>query len=404
MIRFEWKKIFERRLNVTAMLLGYILIGVCVFVWISGASSYDGTTQICVEGIDAVLLNRQRVESQTDILSEEYLTRLIGQIQDCHLDLDSDEAYMEVIRPLGDIFWVTAKNYTDMREQIIDRNSLNEIDLTGGARFYEQRMKKITDFLNMDFSFGNYREIEKAYWIEKAEAVKTPFLWGSRDVMDMVWNLTAPGLYLIFVIVICVSSVFSSEYESGAAWLLFATKYGKNRLIWSKIVVSILFTVGYMSLGIVLGLAAIGLFLGFQGANLPVQLWDSVIPYNITAGQACAANFAVLLLVSIAIAFVLLCCSARMRSSLAALVIGVVLMIAPAFFPMSKESGLWNHINYLFPIRAIDLKTVLGSFVSYTVGNHVISYVEMIVIVYLAVSVIAVLLIRSGWCRQGRKC
>lgn len=396
---FEWKKLFERRLNVTAMIIGYVLIGACVAVWISRASFYDDKTQDYIAGVDAVRMDRQRAGAQTDSLSEEYITQLVRQIQSHHLDLESDEAYVEVIRPLGDLFWVTAKNYTDMREEIVDRNALNEIDLTDGAHFYEQRMKKITDFLNMDFSFGNYKEVEKAYWIQKAERTKTPFRWGSRDTFDMVWDLTAPGFYLVFVIIICVSSVFSSEYESGAAYLLFTTKYGKNRLIWSKIAVAILFTVGYIVVGIVLALSAIGLVLGFQGADLPVQLWDSVIPYNLTVGQACAANFAVMLLVSVATALVLLGCSAGIRSSLATLVIGMALVIAPAFFPMSKESGLWNHVNYLFPIRVVDLKTMLGSFVSYTVGSHVISYVEMIVVVYIAASVIALLLIRRGWCR-----
>ena len=399
MIWFEWKKIFERRLNRTAMILGYVLVGVCVAVWISGTSYYDENAQAYIEGIDAVRMNRQRAGSQTDILSEEYITQLVREIQGHHLDLDSDEAYVEVIRPLGDIFMVTAKNYTDMRERTIDRNALNEIDLTDGAHFYEQRMRKITEFLNMDFSFGNYKEIEKAYWIGRAEKVKTPFQWGNRDIMDMVWDLVAPGFYLIFVVMICVSCVFSSEYESGAVYLLFATKYGKSRLIWSKIAVSILFAVGYMVVGIAVALGVIGGLLGFQGAGLPVQLWDSVIPYNLTVGQTCAANFAVLLLICIAIVLVLLGCSARLRSSLATLVIGMTLMIAPAFFPMSRDSGLWNHVNYLFPVRAVDLKTVLGSFVSYTVGNHVISYIEMIVIVYTAVSAAALLVIR----RAGRR-
>lgn len=396
---FEWKKLFERRLNVTAMILGYVLIGVCVAVWISDTSFYDDKTQDYIEGVNAVRRDQQRAGAQTDSLSEEYITQLVREIQSHHLDLESDEAYVEVIRPLGDLFWVTAKNYTDMREGIIDRNALNEIDLTDGAHFYEQRMKKITDFLNMDFSFGNYKEVEKVYWIQKAERTKTPFRWGSRDIMGMVWDLTALGFYLVFVIIICVSSVFSSEYESGAAYLLFTTKYGKSRLIWSKIAISIFFTVGYIVVGIVLALTAIGLFLGFQGADLPVQLWDSVIPYNLTVGQACAANFAVMLLVSVATALVLLGCSAGIRSSLATLVIGMTLMIAPAFFPMSKESGLWNHVNYLFPVRVLDLKTVLGSFVSYTVGNHVISYVEMIVTVYIVIGVTALLWIRRGWCR-----
>lgn len=400
MIRFEWKKIFERRLNVIAMLMGYVLIGVCVVMWISQSNFYDEKTQTYVYGVDAVRMKQQCAEAQTDSLSEEYITQLVSKIQSHHLDLESDKAYEEVIRPLGDIFWVTAKNYTDMREEITDQNALNEIDLTDGVHFYEQRMKKITDFLNMDFSFGNYKESEKAYWIQKAEETTVPFRWGSRDIMGMVWDLYGLGFYLFFVVIICVSSVFSSEYESGAAHLLVTTKYGKNRLIWSKIAVSVLFTVGYITVGIVMALGAIGLVLGFQGADLPVQLWNTVIPYNLTVGQACAANFAVMLLVGVAIVLVLLGCSAGIRSSLATLVIGIALIIAPAFFPMSKESGLWNHVNYLFPVRVVDFKTVLGSFVSYTVGNHVISYVGMIVIVYTVVSAFALLLIWRGWLRE----
>lgn len=42
----------------------------------------------------------------------------------------------------------------------------------------------------------------------------------------------------------------TAEYESGAASLLLTTKFGKNRLIWSKIAALLLFIVGYLSVGI----------------------------------------------------------------------------------------------------------------------------------------------------------
>lgn len=103
---FEWKKLFERRLNVTAMILGYVLIGVCVAVWISDTSFYDDKTQDYIEGVNAVRRDQQRAGAQTDSLSEEYITQLVREIQSHHLDLESDEAYVEVIRPLGDLFWV----------------------------------------------------------------------------------------------------------------------------------------------------------------------------------------------------------------------------------------------------------------------------------------------------------
>ncbi|MCM1124144.1 MAG: hypothetical protein NC416_16305 [Eubacterium sp.] len=397
MMRYEWKKIFERRLNVTAMLLGYILIGICVFSYISQESFYEKETDSYIEGIEAIRLDQARAESQTEVITEEYMTELIAKIQSYHMDLDSDEAYIEIVRPLGDIFYFAAKSYTDLRENMIDRNALNEIDLTDGAGFYEHRIKKIKDFLNCDFSYGNYKEIEKEYWIKKAENTKIPFRWGGKGVMSNVWELTFVGVYLWFVVVICVSPVFSAEYESGAASLLLTTKYGKDRLIRSKIAVSVLFTVGYLTGGAVLGVGSTALILGMPGADLPVQLWDSVIPYNLTVGQACLGNFALILLIGITIALVLLCCSARLRSSLATLVIGIVIIIAPAFFRMSKESGLWNHINYLFPVRAVNLREMLGSFVSYTVGNVVVSYAGMVVIVYATISVGALVWIRGGF-------
>ena len=104
--------------------------------------------------------------------------------------------------------------------------------------------------------------------------------------------------------------------------------------------------------------------------------------------------FGLLLLIGSAIALALMCCSAGLRSSLATLVIGVAFIIAPAFIPMSKKSGLWNHINYLFPVRAFNLEDVMGAYVSYAAGNVVISYTAMVVIVYAAVSAVALLLIR----------
>lgn len=188
---------------------------------------------------------------------------------------------------------------------------------------------------------------------------------------------------------------FSSEYESGAASLLLTTKYGKDRIIWSKIAVSLLFTVGYLTVGALLAVGSTALIAGLPGIDLPIQLWNSVIPYNLTVGQFCLGAVAILLLGGIAITLVLSCCSAGLRSSLATLVIGAAIIIAPAFFPMSRDSNLWNHINYLFPIRALNLKDVIESYVSYTAGNVVISYLGMVVIVYTVISVVALLSVRG---------
>lgn len=394
MMRYEWKKIFERRLNVAAMLLGYLLIGICVYNYITQESCYDAATDSYIEGVEAYRMQEELAQSQTDVITEAYVTDLIRDIQSRGIDLESDDAYTEIIRPLGDMFYFVSKNYTDMRSKNTDMDALDKVDVSEGAHFYEHRMEKITDYLNMDFSYGNYTEAEKAYWIAKAGRTNVPLRWGSKRVMNQVGELLFAGFYLWFVVVICVSSVFSSEYESGAAYLLLTTKYGKDRLVRSKIGVAALFTVGYLTGGALLANVPVALLLGLPGADLPVQLWNPVIPYNMTIGQTCLGMFGLLLLIGSAIALALMCCSAGLRSSLATLVIGVAFIIAPAFFPMSKKSGLWNHINYLFPVRAFNLEDVMGSYVTYAAGNVVISYTAMVVIVYAAVSAVALLLIR----------
>ncbi len=394
MMRYEWKKIFERRLNVAAMLLGYLLIGICVYNYITQESCYDAATDSYIEGVEAYRMQEELAQSQTDVITEAYVTDLIRDIQSRGIDLESDDAYTEIIRPLGDMFYFVSKNYTDMRSKNTDMDALDKVDVSEGAHFYEHRMEKITDYLNMDFSYGNYTEAEKAYWIAKAGRTNVPLRWGSKRVMNQVGELLFAGFYLWFVVVICVSSVFSSEYESGAAYLLLTTKYGKDRLVRSKIGVAALFTVGYLTGGALLAVVPVALLLGLPGADLPIQLWNPVIPYNMTIGQTCLGMFGLLLLIGSAIALALMCCSAGLRSSLATLVIGVAVIIAPAFFPMSKKSGLWNHINYLFPVRAFNLEDVMGSYVSYAAGNVVISYTAMVVIVYAAVSAVALLLIR----------
>lgn len=205
------------------------------------------------------------------------------------------------------------------------------------------------------------------------------------------------GFYLIFVAAVCVSTVFAAEHETGAVSLLLTTKYGKDRIVLAKIAVSLLFCVVYLFVGILGALGAVGLVLGFEWTDLPVQLWNTVIPYNMTAGWACVWSFAVILLISLAVVSFMLMCSARLRSSIAALVAGIVILIAPALFPMSRTSGLWNHINYLFPVRDANLKEIMGAYVSYAVGGQVIPYIGMVIIVYAAVGLLSLFAIRKGF-------
>lgn len=400
MVYFELRKIFVRKFNLIAMFAGYLLILFCVFYLIKNYSFYDKDTESHVKGINAFQMSKEKNNAMTDYLTEDYLTHLTKSIQAKNIQLDTDEGYIEAISPIKDILWVLCNNYTDARESVVDWNKINEISTKGGINFYKRRIEKATEFLNMDFSYGNYSNKEKSFWLSMEQKVVTPFKWGDKAAMDIVWDAIQIAFYFMFVIVLCISPVFASEYESGAAALLLTTKNGKNQLIYAKIIAVVLFSVLYMVLGTGLGIVIIGVVVGIHGAELPVQLWGTVIPYNWSVGMACVVSFAVILLVTLTVALFTAFLSSNIKSSMVVLIIGYVLLIAPALFPMSKESGLWNHINYLFPVRVASVKDMIKTFNSYQFGTAIISYLGMAVVVYLIISIISFWRIKSGFAKH----
>lgn len=390
MIRFELKKIFGKRLNIAAMLAGLLVLGVILFNRIADCSYYDGSRDTYVTGLDALTLAAEREEGDPSLLTEAFMTEYLKNIQAQDLKLGSEDAYMKIIRQNPQLFYFAAENYTDMRAEYVNEEVLNEIDLSDGAKFYERRMEKITDFLTTDFSFGNFSEAEKVYWTEKASQVETPFAWGYQEVMSILLDVATAGIYLIIVVIFCVSPIFSSERETGTEALLLTTKYGCSRLVWSKLAAAFLFTAGYYLVSYLLCTAVVGLLNGFPGGSLPIQLWNAVIPYRLTAMQVYALQIGMLLLVSLAVTSLVCLFAAWSKSTVAAMVAGILVVFAPLFFPMSKTSGLWNHINYLFPARGMLFQEVLETYASFSIGKLVIPYPWMLLLVNGTVIVLAV--------------
>lgn len=401
MIYYEFAKIFRRKVNVIVMLAGIVLMVVCAVNYVRQEPFYDKASGTYVNGREAFRLEEKTNNEMTDYLTEEYLTGVVEGIQEKYIDMDmeSDKAYEQVIQTKEDLISLICKNYADVGEEM-DWNKLNEISTENGIGFYERRLDKVEERLNMDFSYGNYSEAEKEFWMEKEKEVQTPFAWGDKTVMNKIWTMMEGGFYFLFVIAVCTAPVFASEYESGASALLLTTRYGKTKLIYAKILASVLFALVYTAVGLGIGVGILGLAVGFHGAELPVQLWDSIIPYDWSIGKTLWISFAIILLIGLMISLLTLLLSARVRSGLSTLVIMFALLVGPTFLPMSKTSGLWNHINYLFPVRVTMTKDVIGTLNSYQFGPVILSYLGMAVLTYVVVSVISFFGIGNGFARH----
>lgn len=396
MLRFELKKIFEKRLNVVAMIVGYVVLALCLIVPIHDEAYYFEDSAEYISGIEAIEKNRELATSQTDYLTEEFVTDTIREIQSKNMDLESDEGYMEIFRPTGDLVYYLANSYMDITYTKYDTNILNRIDLTdGGADFYETRMQLIKDHLNKDWSFGNYTEREKEYWISKAQKVTQPFQWGDRTVPKMVLMIFGVAFYQLFVIAICIAPVFAAESESGATQLLLTTRYGKKKLVWTKALASFIFAFGYLILSGIIELGVIGVLFGLEDMALPIQLIDAKIPYELTLGKACALQAGVCLLIAFFVTAFVMIFSALTKSSLATMALTLTWLIAPAFFPGSKTNDFFNHINYLFAVRFAEVQDVLKMFIDYQFGNIVIDYITMAAIVHLVLGILLLIPLRK---------
>lgn len=395
MLHYEWKKIFERKLNLVAMLVGYVILALTAVLPILKESEYISKSDYEYKGMEAIHYNQDMAAKQTDYLTEEYVTKQLKELQKSGLDLSSDEGFCEASDKYGKLFMYYVNSYKDIAETEFHPEVLTELNLKNGARFYERRLELIEDYLNMDFSYGNYTNAEKDYWMKEAEKVKIPFRWGDTFVMLHYDSVIGLSFYLLLVIIICIAPIFAAESESGACQLLLTTKYGKSKMITKKVTAAYLFSFGYVALGLLACFIGLLSVLGWKGAELPVQLLNSTIPFSMNLGQFLLLQALIALVTIFFVVAATLFVSALTKSTLATMATMLFLIVGPAFLPFSIENGVYNHIISLAIVRMMDLKKCLGSFIDYTFGGFVVDLTHVGIVVHLICGAILLCFVRN---------
>lgn len=394
LLKFELKKILNKKSSLIAMALGLLLIIVSNISLIRQSSLYLGGENN-LEGVSAIKKQTEIENSLTSELSDEFMTKFLKDYQ-LQLKNNPNEDYFSLIAPKSNLFSLIAGNYTEANADW-SWEDLNKIDTKNDIGFYERRIEKIDNLLNFEYSYGNFTQIEKEYWLQKAKSVNTPFKWGSKITWDKIWNSITLLIYLLFVIAICIAPVFAGEYQNRTDALLLSTKHGKNKLITAKIMASFIFTFVYVLLCSVVSIGINVAILGTDGWNLPVQLWDTSIPYHYTAIEICGINLLIIFLISFLLTAISLLLSSTNGNPMIVLAVDIILFFGTIFIPFSKSSRLWNRILYLLPIHSFNLQNVLKTYNSYQFGDVVIPYLSMIFIVYVLITVICIFLTRRSF-------
>ena len=396
LIRFEIKKILDRRVNRIALFLGLALIVFSNLALIGGESlSLDET--VTYRGREAILRQDELENALADVLDEEFLTDFLKNYQQRLAQITAESgqdpaAYLwSLIGPYSNLYSLIAIHYREWNDELFTWEDLAGIPTENGLHFYERRLEKIDNMLNAEYSYGNYTRAEKEFWMQKAQNVHTPFRWGNREVWNRILESICLLVWLLFVISICTAPVFSGEYQSRMDALLLSSRHGKGRLIPAKIAAAFLLSFSYMLFCAMVSIGINVVLLGVQGHDLPVQIFNAIIPYDWTLWQVCAVNLLVILLISALLTGSSLLLSAICKSPMAVLILDILLFYGTLFIPSSKTSWYWNHIFCLLPLHCFNMKDVLKMYISYPLGDKVISYLGMILISYSLLAVLCVL-------------
>jgi len=402
LIKYEFIKIVRRKSTIIVMLLSLLVTAFLFGLPIMQFQTYnqDGV----IMGAAGIAHEKEHAAKISVPLTEEFVTETIRNYQRLFENLDNigydgnerfiiGGAYWNFVAPVENLMIRTIARNFDRPNQITGLGRLQDMDLQNGANFYERRNEKIEELLNMENR--GISENQKAYWRNINSRVETPFQYGYYEGWEIIFTSFELLMFVILAVCIVLAPVFAGEYQAGTDAVVLAAKYGKTKLITAKIISSFLFGFLAFTLHII---AAFGLPLmafGIDGWNLPVQIWNTIIPYPLTFLQATLINTAVNYTILFAVIGLTLLLSAKMKSPYLVLMIIVPVLFIPLFITPNGTTGLYSMIAFLLPYRAATAE--IGRYISYEIGALVIDVHVMRAIIYAMLTLITIPFARMGF-------
>lgn len=169
----------------------------------------------------------------------------------------------------------------------------------------------------------------------------------------------------LIVIIIAVSTIFSNEYSTKMDALILTTRYGKNRQIIAKLLVSIIFTTILIVGLFILFCTAFGLQYGLSGWNADIQtnlalpLMGVELPFNNL--QMILFGLIIVWMAGVFSAIVTAMISAITKTSFSSLIISFAIFVIPGIIREMIPQSTLRDMFIVFPINAVDVQDVLLS-------------------------------------------
>lgn len=394
MLYYEWKKIWVKTgTKIALLLMAANLVIVCWLAvgdvyWINEKGEH-------IYGIEGASKLKAAKKEWTGVLTEEVIAKVIAENNRINETKEgrSDNVQESNIAygwKLGfeDIRYMLMYSFCKFREA--DYYKPDTLVPADASDFYGNRVFHLRECLEDRETEWMFTDEEKAFLIERYEALPTPLMYDYADGYKQLFEYSVTIIMITALILGFVAAgIFSGEFSAKADAIFYSSYHGRGKAVAAKLGAGILFvTIVYFVIMFLYTLIILAL-LGADGAGLLIQTnssgWKSFYLLTnfqeyllILFGGYIGTMFSLLLTMLV---------SAKTKSTALASTVPFIVVFLRSFISDSSPD-LIKKIVGLLPDRLLDMATEVRLFDLYQIGGKVVGAISVIFPLYIVLSVV----------------
>lgn len=353
LLKLEHKKLWRRKSVQIGVLLCFLYIvifgGLLSYQWFQFGSPNDFTSSFGnnFDGYTNIREKQEYAKQWEGALTEETLQAMVKDYQERVQTGNISDYEMTDWVSLNSLIQTL---WPELEEADNPYIMLNYVDPSKLTDFEVRRENAVKSFLELN----GQTETEREYFLNMDANIDMPLQYRWTEGWSFVTADYIPGCGVVFAIflAIAIAPVFCGEWHNNTRSLITTTKYGWNKIAVTKVLVSFLFTLELYTIIIFSSILLQTIFLGTEGADMPIQCIKILAIAPWTVLQAEIYEYGYLLLASFGYTGIVLLCSALAKTNYLSIIISLAIVFVP--MAISQFFPLWGQ-------KALDLIPFVGS-------------------------------------------
>ncbi|AQS11338.1 ABC-2 family transporter protein [Clostridium saccharobutylicum] len=401
--KLEFKKIISNKAVKVVCVLAVIYIILALGDSINSEICWKQNSSETAErlhGIDAIKEKKAEVQKVKGYLDDKKIKEVINYYQELKNNnkdnMERDGVFKDIIiakywQPYLGIQNLFGIAYSDVH--IFDDSIIDKLTPDSSKEFYSNRIKKINDYLNLDYESPQFDEADANEIIKESKNLTEPMYYEYADGwIRLIDNFFSLNVVIIFILCFSVCNVFTEDIQNGMILVVLPTINGKTKLAFSKIKASIIFAgITYLILNLLFA-ALLFSFYGFSGWNCPIQIkslyWLSI--YNIKFYEAYILAIVIGLSACLFMVMITLLSGTILKKAFLTMSVVSTFLLAPLLIDTEPLSKIPANLIELLPIKAINYSHTLIKQSMYNVfGIEILrGYITPIILLIAGIAII----------------